>query len=26
MWFSYLLLFPVYPMFLTMLWRVRFVH
>ncbi|MCW2559014.1 MAG: conserved hypothetical rane protein, partial [Mycobacterium sp.] len=26
MWFSYLLLFPVYPMFLTMLWRVRFEH
>jgi hypothetical protein len=26
MWFSYLLLFPVYPMFLTMFWRVRYKH
>jgi multisubunit Na+/H+ antiporter MnhF subunit len=24
MWFSYLLLFPVYPAFLTVLWRVRY--
>jgi hypothetical protein len=23
-WFSYLLLFPVYPVFLTVLWRVRY--